>query len=721
MIRRVALLALTIVLVRPLDAQDTLPASRPVSADSIRNDRGPWNDARSLALVRRATERRALQLADTGLVDYHATAHGYLTFLAQLGEGFTEPPRVVKADELALDIWWKAPDKSRQRIVGRRDTLLLPTDINYHRDHLGIVQNNVPEIIRLGDGDEVLDVPHPLSRAGLAAYDYAIADSVRVRLPDRVINVYSVRVRPRDDRLPRAIGAVFIDTAEAQVVRMAFSFTRSALKDQQLEDVSIVLENSLVAGRFWLPRRQEIEIRRTGSFLDFPARGIIRGRWEIGGYEVNRGLPDAMFVGGQEITQAPPRLLQQYKWPTPRLLDSLPPDVRAVTDEDVRKVQEEARELVRAQALRRASRPALAARTISDFAQVNRVEGLALGAGLVRSFGGGVSASVRGRYGLSDEQAKGTAALDWRHASGAGLRLEGYRDFRDASDVPEVSRLRNTIAAQEAGSDYTEPFDVRGATLWGDLPAYRGVRMRLGAGWERQRSLDVHAHPERGRYEQTIPADRLEGRRAILRLTRPTALAWLGTEVQFATELRALAWRRRADLCGIDACSAMNLGPTLTSGHASLDLGIERPFGAERLVLRTVAGGAFGAKVPVQELAYAGGPTTGPGYRYHEFAGRFVASQRVEWRLPIPFVAVPLGRFGRTAPSATLAPFAHAVYVARGAAVRPGMPARQGWYPAVGVGTLVLFDLLRLDVARGLRDGRWTVSVDAARGFWGIL
>ena len=51
---------------------------------------------------------------------------------------------------------------------------------------------------------------------------------------------------------------------------MTFSFTRAALKDQELEDVSIILENGLVDGRFWLPRRQEIEIRRTGSWLQFP-------------------------------------------------------------------------------------------------------------------------------------------------------------------------------------------------------------------------------------------------------------------------------------------------------------------------------------------------------------------------------------------------------------------------------------------------------------------
>src|SRR3954462_13418381 len=137
-----------------------------------------WNDPRTLALVTRATERRASQIADTALVDYKATAHGYVTFLAQFGEGFPEPPQVVKADELGLEVYWKAPDLSKQRIVGRRDTLLLPTDINYHRDHLGIVQNNFPRTIRVGEVDEVADVPHPLLQQGIAAYDFAIADSL---------------------------------------------------------------------------------------------------------------------------------------------------------------------------------------------------------------------------------------------------------------------------------------------------------------------------------------------------------------------------------------------------------------------------------------------------------------------------------------------------------------------------------------------------------------
>src|SRR5690348_9543506 len=161
-----------------------------------------WNEPRARELVERATARRVQQLADTGLKDYKAIAHGYVTFLAQVGEGLAEPPKVVKADELVDEVYWLAPNLSKQHIVGRRDTLLLPTDISYHRDHLGIVQNNFPAIIRLGEGDEVRDVPHPLSADGLNEYDFAIRDSLQIRLGPRTLNVYEVRVRPKNDKAP---------------------------------------------------------------------------------------------------------------------------------------------------------------------------------------------------------------------------------------------------------------------------------------------------------------------------------------------------------------------------------------------------------------------------------------------------------------------------------------------------------------------------------------
>ena len=675
-------------------------------APSLAAQEPAWNDERTTRLIARAVERRAQQLADTGLVDYQAVAHGYLTFLAQMGEGFTEPPKIVKADELALEVYWRAPNLSKQRVVGRRDTLLLPTDIDYHRDHLGIVQNNFPDIIRLGDGDEVRDVPHPLSPAGLLEYDFAVADSLRIRFPDRAVDVIQVKVRPKDDRKPRVIGAVYIDRAEGQVVRMMFSFTRAAYLDKALDDLSIVLENGLVGARFWLPRRQEIEIRRTGTWLDYPVRGIIRGRWEISSYDINKGLNPRLFAG-PEIVQAPPQTLAAHPW-RGAILDSLPPDVRAVTEEDVKRVQDEARTLVRAQALSRTRATSLSARGISDLVRVTRAEGLALGAGLTRRLGGGLSVAAGGRWGFDDREGKGRLALGWQRANGFGLRGSAYREYVDAGDEPERSRVVNSIAAQEFGSDYSDPYDVRGGALALDWVLGPGLLWRLEGAAERQRAVGVAASPARGAFEPTIPAWTIDERRVTLSVSRPTALALLGTEVRSRLELRTAVFDR-LDLPDAD---------DLDYARASLAATIERPLGRRRLVARLLAAGAFGGSVPPQAMVYLGGPTTAPGYDFHALAGRLGASGRAEWRTPIPFPAIPLGRYGNTGRAATMAPYVGTAYLARPAAFRP---TEGGWYPSAGVGVLTLFDLVRFDVARGLRDGRWSFSVDVGRDFWGIL
>lgn len=665
-----------------------------------------WNDPRTRELVERATERRASQIADTALADYKATAHGYVTFLAQFGEGFPDPPKIVKADELGLEVYWRAPDLSKQRIMGRRDTLLLPTDINYHRDHLGIVQNNFRNIIRIGEGDEVQDVPHPLSATGLEVYDFAIHDSLQIRLGPRVLDVYEVKVRPKDDRQPRAVGAVYIDRETGEVVRMAFSFTRAALIDKDLEDVSVVLENALIEGRFWLPRRQEIEIRRTGSWLDYPARGIIRGRWEICCYEVNKGIP-ASYFAGPEIVMAPPAERAQNPFPfVGHILDSLPPDVRAVTDADVQKVQEEARSLVRAQALARSRNFAFSARHVSDIARFNRVEGLALGSGFLQRVGAGFAVAAAGRYGFSDDQFKGRGALEYRTGAGSSLILAGERQYRDVSDEQETSLVRNTIAAQEFGSDYTDTYDVRDVSLSGSL-ARLGWRPSFELAYERHEPLVVHARPANGSFESTIPALSLHESRLTLGLDRPASLTLGGYELGAHLAVSAI---RRASPANSQPGDFL---------RPSLMLDLQKPFGSSRLLFHAFAAGVFsGDTLAAQHLVFLGGPTSGPGYDFHEFVGRGGVSQRIEYRFLAPFFGIPLGRFGRAPGTITLAPFATVVWIDRSADFKP---SRQGWYPSVGLGALTVFDVLRLDVARGLRVGRWTFSVDIGRDFWSVL
>lgn len=690
---RASLLALLVALGGTLGAQDAPRAP------------AGWNDARTQALVRAAIDRRALQLADTGLLDYTARAHGYLTFLAQLGEGFPLPPKVIKSDELVVEVYWAAPDRSKQRVIGRRDTLLLPTDIEYHRDHLGVVQGNFPAIIRLGDGDEVRDVPHPLSEAGLAAYDYRLDDSLAIRTADRAIDVMMVSVRPKDDRAAAAVGAVYIDRASASVVRMTLSFTRAALRDRQLEDVSVILENGLVEGRYWLPRRQEIEIRRSASWMDFPARGIIRGRWEICCVRANIGLPATTFVG-PEVSQAPRSQLEAHPFEG-TILDGLPEEVRALDDADVRRVQEEARALVRAGALARTRSTAPAARGISDIVRVNRAEGLALGAGLTRRLGYGLSLGLQARYGTADDDAKLRGTLEWRTPSLA-LAVGAFDDFAEAGDAPEVSGLRNSVAAQEFGSDWSDPFGVRGgfARVEGAVGAHR---LSLGIARQSERALAVRASPTSGRYEPLLAATTATGWRA--------TVGWSRADAPLAD---GRMWRARALLGGV---STRPTSDPVTRRYlrASFEAEGTWPAADGRLRLRTIAAAVGGgaATVPLQDAVYFGGPVTGPGYAFHSLAGRAGVSQRIEWQAQVPFVDLDLGRFGRVPSTLTVAPWVHGVGMVSGLAGQP----RDGFevWPSVGVGLLGIFDLVRVDIGRTTRGGRWLFSLDLARDLWPVL
>ncbi|MBK8248580.1 MAG: hypothetical protein IPK85_14395 [Gemmatimonadetes bacterium] len=672
-----------------------------VAAAERRAEGQAWNDPRTRALVERATTRRLSQLADSTLVDTRATAHGYLTFLAQLGEGFLLPPKVVRADELALEVYWRAPNLSKQWIVGRRDTLVLPTDIQYHRDHLGIIQNNFPDIIRLGDGDEVRDVPHPLSPSGLATYEFQIADSLRFELPGRgALDVYEVKVRPRDDRDAAAVGAVYLARDDAQVVRMAFSFTRAALKDKLLEDVSIILENSLIEGRYWLPRRQEIEIRRSGSWMDFPVKGIIRGRWEIRDYTVNAGGTEAL-APGPEITLAPPARRAAFRFPATRIVDSLPSDIALATGEEVRQVQEEARRLVRAQALARTRQTLPSARGISDLLQVNRVEGIAVGGGARRQLGHGLDLGVRARFGTADRAVKGVVTLGWQRADGLAIQLAVGRDFRDAGDEAEVSRVRNSIAAQEWGADLTQPYRATGATLTVSGRAMERWRWAIEGAIDDHESLDVHASPARGAYRPTLEVLEGSGSRLGVRVERPGAPMGSFADLRIRGEAR-LARRERSD--GLVRSSARL--------WASVEATRSTPLADVRL--RVAGGGVFAAdSAPAQELLYAGGPVTAPGYGYHQFRATGLGQARLELRRIGPFVPIPLGRWGRIPATATWAPYAGMVTV----------HAADSWtgYPLVGLGIEPFLQMVRVDIARGLRDGRWRFAVDLSRDFWPIL
>ena len=651
-----------------------------------------WNSDSALALARRAIARRAQTAVDTALRDYQAQAHGFLFFLGQFGEGLTEPPRLVKADQLELEVYWKAPQLSKQRIIGWRDRAELPTDINYHRDHLGIVQNNFGAAIRLGEGDEVRDVPHPLGPGGTDLYDFVLGDTTAIVLSQRAVRVVALRVRPKNFSTAAIVGTLFVDIESAELVRMAFNFTPKAYLDPQLEDVSIVLDNALWDGRFWLPYRQEIEIRRRATWLDIPARGIIRGRWEIDGYVFNRGLETSWFRG-EEITALPKAQRDSFPWRGP-LSAAIQDVAEPVRENDLQHVRAEVSRIAGRRALTGLKRQRLGARSLSELVHVNRVEGLAAGAGFVwRTPDDGFELRGLSSYGFADRTGKGSIAL----TSTDGLELAAYAQVRDIADAPVIAPLLNSIASQEFGDDYGDYYRATGVRFGVRVGIGTRGEWRFAAAREHVASLSVHTTPATGHYRPNPAVSGGDYSAAVLTVRR-----------------RSEGFAVRRDVAGE---AALEFGERYTrlsgTGHLLVPIGA----GASRLVTRVQFGLAT-RNLPAHRAFVLGGRGTLLGDGFRAWGGRRAALVHIEWRTPVPFIRLSAGP-ARTPGTITLAPYAAWGWTADPVALTPWRAA-PGTRVTLGLGAEWL-GLVRLEAGYGVQTRQLHVAFDVTRDFWDIL
>jgi hypothetical protein len=652
----------------------------------------PWNDAASLALARLGVARRVRDSAG-GLRDFRARAHGFVFFLAQLGaEGLEEPPRLVKSDQLELEVYWQAPGRSKQRIIGWRDRAELPTDIQYHRDHLGIVMNGFADRIRLGEGDEVRDVPHPLAPDGPDLYDYALVDSLRIELPGRTVRALELAFRPRDFGLPRIVGSLFLDADGGELVRMQFSFTRAAYLDESLEDIAVVLENGLWDGRYWLPRQQEIEIRRRSTFLDVPARGIIRGRWDVDGYEFNRDPPASLFVGPEIVTG--PGARDAFPW-RESLDDAVVVELGPRLTLRMDDVREVARDLAGPRSLSGLRPHGLSVASASQLVHVNRVEGLAVGLGYaVRPGAGPLQARVWGGFGFSGDRVTGGLALTYQTGSlrvGASAR----REIRDLADEPSISGVVNTFLAQELGWDFGDYVRLERAGV--ELAA-RAWRMRVE--FVATDSLTTSARPMRGTYRANPPLGSGDW--------------WTGT-VTLGGRVGGIVGGTARGSVEIEGGLAGDRTYSRLRGAGEVSL----PAGPGRLALRVEAGWGSDS-LPRHRVFVLGGRGSLVGEPFRAYGGRGAALGRLSWSVAVPAPAITLGRYASSGRQLEVAP-----YVAVGWVTRPLAGLRwvhsDGPRPVLGLTVEAFHRLLLIDVGWGLRAGGVGVAVDVRRDFWPLL
>ena len=674
-----------------LTAHFSLPTAPPLTAQA-------WNAPEALTLVRRAVERRVAAQTDSGLRGYRTRAHGFVFFLAQVGEGLTAPPRLVKADELDVEVYWQAPNRSKQVILGWRDGRFLPTDINYHRDHLGIVTNNFGDFIRIGEGDEVRDVVHPLSPQGLELYDFALGDSVAIRTARGSVSVRQVQVRPRSFARPLVVGTLYLDLATAELVRFRFSFTPAAYLDRELEDISIVLENALYRNRYWLPLRQEVEIRRRTSWLDFPARGIIRGRWEIGDYDLNPALPPALFTGVPIAGLQHPRP-SDSTWGEP--LERAVAHVAApVNQQDMAALRMEVERIAGARALGGLPSQRLAAGGVSDIIRVNRVQGLTLGfGGVIGLEGSRIQFRPTLAYGTSDDRVTGGLSAELS-AGATQFSLTAARRIRDFSDLPVVAPVVNSLTSQEGGKDFGDYVLIHSAGL--------GVRQRVSGrtslgvdlSIEESQSVSVAASPANGSYRPNPPFGAGTYRIMRLALERASGGIAVHQDLQGRVALEAGAGPRGYVRGSVEGRWLARLGTGTLLTRAYLGIGNDGLAAYRSFVL--------------------GGRGTLVGEPFRAFGGRSAGLAHLEWRFDVPAPAIPLGPFVSTGSRMTVAPF-----LELGVAGRPltGLPwgGSNGVRPVAGLALELFMRLLRIEGGVGLRDGHTGLTVDINRDWWGLL
>ncbi len=325
---------------------------------------------------------------------------------------------------------------------------------------------------------------------------------------------------------------------------------------------------------------------------------------------------------------------------------------------------------------------------------VNRVEGLAVGAGFVlRTPNDGFELRGLGNYGFADRAGKGIVAL----TSADGLELAAYRQVRDIADVPVIAPLLNSIGAQEFGDDYGDYYRAAGARL--------GVRVGIGSRGEwrfsvsrdRIASLGVRSTPATGRY-------------------RPNPAVRDGdyTTASLTIRRRSEGFAVRRDVAG-EATAEIGEQYTRVSGTAHWLVPVGS--GPTRLLTRVQFGLAT-RDLPPHRTFVLGGRGTLLGDAFREWGGRRVALVHLEWRTPVPFLQLRAGP-ARTPGSLTLAPYSAFGWTGEPLPITPwrGTP---GTRVTLGLGAEWL-GLFRLEAGYGVQSRQLHVAFDVTRDFWDIL
>jgi len=634
-----------------------------------------WDAVEAQAL-RRLGEQHRTGESGAAARGWRGTAVGVIRWSMQLApDDLVQPPRPLTIDTVRLEVYGRGAGRSKQILRAWQRGRTLPADITYHRDHLGIVTDGFGATIRLGDGDEVRDVLHPLAPGADSLYETAIGDSLAVLGPDGPLRLRQLRVRPRGAGRSGVIGVLYLDIASGALVRFDFAFTPSAYRDATVEDITVQLEQSRAEAGVWLPFRQSLEIRRRARNVDLAVRTIIRADWRISA-DLDDTLPDSLFAGDRITGPRRPSVVADVA--------SMP----FSADDGTRLRSEIARAVgTRIADARRGAR--FRTRGAASLVTFDRVQGPAFGAGIGVPVGGQVRLDLDAGLGIGS--AMPTGGVQLHGPLGRGVwQFVAERRVRDVADQPVISpalnALRSLISADDAGD-------------WARVS-------RVSLAWRLGRAFGVSMALEDADALRTTAAS-LGG------AFRPNPA--LGTRTFGVLRLDAT---RQGFFVGLEG----GAGADATYGRVDLRGTASRRFGPGQMQLHAALGVASRG-TPARRGYVLGGRGTLVGERFRAFDGFGMALVRATWLTDLRVPELRLRGPVTTGPTVRLGPF-----VGAGAAWREVLPlagaASGGVRPVAGLVVVPLWGIVRIEVAvplRGLHAGRPGLVLDIHPDWWPLL
>lgn len=508
-------------------------------AAPLRAQADTFADAGARTLVARARRARAVNLE--GLERYEATLRERI-YVGLAAARFRRERGLFEEERIARVLWRADGERAVQWMGARRAIPIIGADTRRRATRAAGrwegPGSEAEEALRNDLPDELLgevDLPgfaldpgaermvfgdswalHPLADTALAHYRYASGDTLRIALPDRVITLIELRVRPRRADFHLVAGSLWFDAGTADLVRATYRPARpfnlsidepedagdvpGFLKPVEAELAYVTVEYSLQELRYWLPRRFALEGEvRLGRFVRIP----LTVEWSLGDYRVNDSDVSIPVTGplppgwarkevrrendeGEAIftTVLVPRKDSLLISP---LLTRAPAGKRSPTAFSDREIDALTTRLQALLPTYRRFEPRLSWGLRDGLLRYNRIEGLSVGGAAELPLAPDARVRGEGRAALAETHIYGALSLALGRER-RGWEARGFHELRGMGDWWNPFSFTNSVGNLLLGLDKGQYYRATGASLAFTRTGQR-TRVRLEAFHERHTAV----------------------------------------------------------------------------------------------------------------------------------------------------------------------------------------------------------------------------------------